>query len=334
VRVAHGATYRSAAIDLRERSGRGLNFETGVTAQGRSNPIPARHAQLVSDMVDTFTPMLWGHLGTLVWPDTVVFDSFQAKFETRATKDMPRTSQTAFHVLAATGANGKALHAQAFAVDNADNWDLFLSSIPGTPSCVVADGAQSIAAAVRRRAQRGTSAKPELWRCECHLGQNLFTALPEPLRVFIEDHPEHELSRAQRSALQSTVNWSKFNELLGMYAAQDMPLWERFKKLNGALISQQVAKRATHKGPFSNGSVEHLLGHISAAVTHRSPTFTNKHRLDQLLLLLVLAYNGKADERTRTELLREKVTAQHGRPQLQRQQVEAENAPTLHRFRI
>jgi hypothetical protein len=330
VRVAGGETYRSAAELIRNQALRPLGTTPTVSPNRKVRAAANRHASIVSDWVDTFAPALWDRFGTRTWPDSVVVDAKSFRYRTPSG---PPNGYQAFTVLAATTTlNGRSrpVFACSAPVESAEAWNGFFSTIPGPIGTVVSDGSTKISDGVTRWARRYQRPEPDRWRCEFHLAQNIRRALGAATVAALEADPS--AAPVLRQALTGPRQWAAFVELVDDRVGNTRS-FDNWVRRNDMLVEAQVKARSTYDGPKSNGSVEQFLDHLGSSLSDRCATFTNKTRLDRLLLLMTMAAAGNADADLWTEVIRDHVTALAGRPANQRRHVEADSSPSLHRFR-
>lgn len=339
-RVAAGATYRSVAGSIRKEAGRPLSTNRpNKTPRGRVTVAPNNHAQLVSDWVDVFAPVLWAAYAPKEWPAWVVVDDKEFQFRPiKRVSGVRPSSRRAFVVLAAMGhVNGAA---KVVAVESSRTrtraaWRTFLSHTPGIPERVVGDGGEPLEAA---GALWGSSpAPPLLVRCQYHLGTNLRDKLPRDIKEG-PTYPDPEtgeipdpLKGLVTRALYSAKDW----QALVAEVQRRQPAERRLSgllrqvELMDSWVPQHLAAIHGTRGPTSNGSAETFVNHLAGILGDRAHGFTNKKRTDAVLMLLAMQHNGWVDQVKWAKVIREHVVARKGRPLKQRRHVDPLGKPSL-----
>jgi hypothetical protein len=328
VRVASGASYRSTAEAVRRRAGRPLAVPE--RRRGKKFADPNRHAQLVSDWVQVFGPVIWAAYAPTSWPSRVVLDDDDFRYVTRATSR--RRGIRAFSVLgavgyAAAGARPQTVRLEAVPQANTASWARFCRALSGRPALVVSDGGRAVLGGLRKAwpPDDPHGGGPWLFRCEWHLMRGVTDALR-----YADVQLGERLTSAARLALTSRENWISFETALRAEAARTGGLHGalHWAELNRDLVLAQAAHRDP-RGPHSVGPLEEVFRHLENVLNDRVAKMTNKSRADTLLTLIAADLNGWADEAAWAEILREHLNSQGGRATHQRQAVDPAGAPTL-----
>jgi hypothetical protein len=316
-RVAHGASYREAASQARTSAGRELESTAPATVKGKQRRAPAnRHAQLVSDWVQTFAPALWDHYAPTSWPAVLLLDEDELRYVSGA----PRGTR-AFYVLGAVGydASNRPYVAGLEAVPRVSVpvWTKFLASKPGVPTWVVTD--RGHAGKAVHQSWAATATPPQLRYCEWHLARSLDNALPSGLAR------DDELRKALLPAMAGAKQWLQLNHMLrrGGYL-NAMNYYQRIDQL----VRQQIATRNPAM-PNSTGALEEFFHQLDQTIGDRAARMTNKPRADALLKLLGAARNGWVDEAEWAEVIRAELTRHRGYAPQQRQNTDPKLRPSL-----
>lgn len=329
VAVAGGATYRRAAESIRLAAGRPLGLQSRPKGTGKGKlPAANRHAQIVSDWVDVFAPAIQAEYQLDVCPDIVVADdtAFMHKRAGAAQQVL------AFNVLVATATVGRqpvVLAAQAHMKKDRAAWTALFASLPGAPATVVCDGAAPIISGARA-AFRGSQI--DHVRCQWHLWNNAVKAMPEKVLEALKADPAEPLRHLYDSVFTSSSGIWKLHQTVHDCAAVVGGSTARFDswfRSNHKLVERQVVAYQTYSGPRSTGSAENVLATFRGRLGYRSAQFTNKHRLDRLLALMVCHANGQTDPIVWADIIRRTVTERAGHPDEQRQTVDKQPTRTL-----
>lgn len=325
VMVARGQSYRRTAAAIRTAAGRAL--DDTPRRRSRSGQIlapPNEHAQLISDWVEVFAPVIWAAYAPTRWPEWLLIDDTQF----RVTKAGSARGESAFSVLGAVG-YGPGQRPQLVAIEavpvvDTAAWQAFLRSLKGTPSLVVGDGGLPLASADRTFGRRRPP--PELRRCQWHLARNLSRSLPQDVQRDRSDDIHRLIERAQHSveAWQQLVAEITARTAGGGYIGA-------LKMVTGldAVVRAQLAQPLS--GPRSVGPLEQFFAGLDATLGPRASTMTNKIRADALLKLLAADRNSWTDERRWAELVRSHLQRAHGRPREQREHTDPAGTPSLRR---
>jgi hypothetical protein len=82
--------------------------------------------------------------------------------------------------------------------------------------------------------------------------------------------------------------------------------------------------------PHGTGALEQHLTWLRRHITHRVGVFTNRERLNRMLLLMTLKLNGFANEREYAEHIRAWLLANGGHPRVRRREVtDPQGRPSL-----
>lgn len=308
IAVGAGASYQQAA-------------EVARTAADRPRPERSGGGVLVAEWLDALAPVILaddehGHRETN-WPETLVLDS--TTFLARNVRT--GTAELAFTVLGAYGyphhGRGRVWALRAYHQGTATEWADLLTSLDITtpPALVVSDGAAAISNAVRQvwpgDATSGLPPVPFVKRCEHHLRENARSALKAD-RV---DHYGSVRMELLNEAFRSVAGWEAF----AASAAQPKLAAARAWVLaNDGLVRTQVAVRDQLPQHHSTAALDTELGRVRDRLDSRSFVLRNARRTNLTLGLMRLDLNGQANLRTYTQLLRNHLEAQHGRPRQQR----------------
>jgi hypothetical protein len=301
VRVAEGATYRSAAQAVRRLAGRP---EAGQNRRGSFS-----EGQLAANWVDCFADLVTSRDRAPRWPAIVVLDS--TAFEVASGANAGRR----FQVLGAVGHERRGAPQRIVLLEPAPqkslaDWKAFLRRLEGTPEVVVSDMDSAIARAVSELFPNAE----HRWS-EFHLRRSAHNALPE----WVLADAAHPVMKALEFAFTAAPNYRAFERAVEQAAACDTDLRGALKWLDrhGPRIVAQAGTRRL-SGPNSTGGCEAALGQISRRLADRTARMTNRGRLRRLLALMAAELNGKADEQAWTERIQEVLLAAGGRAQAQR----------------
>lgn len=319
-RIATGASFRSTAALIRTEARRLRPVPEQV--RGRKFYDPNRHAQLVSDWVAVFAPVIWQAHAPTTWPGRLLLDEFgfRAGASPANLRGTPLFSVLGAVGYPAAGARPRVWRLEAVSTANSWAWQEFLGTLSGRPEVVVTDGGPALAKAV-----------PAVWpqvpvrRCEWHLMRALTSTLPEPVRT----DPGHPVTRAAAWALRSPVHWRELEEALEPLAATgQLPATRAWVARHREAVQAQITDRDP-LGPHTLGPVEELFRHLDNLLDDRAHLMTNKARTDRLLMLLAADRNGWTDERAWAELLRDHLHQRAGLADRQRQVTDPAHSPSL-----
>jgi len=305
-------------------AGRALDEAPRRSRFGQVLAAPNTHAQLVSDWVEVFAPVIWAGYAPSKWPAWVLIDDTQFRV-TAAGK--PR-GENAFAVLGAVGygpgQRPRLVAIEAVPVVDSPTWVEFLRSLKGTPSLVVGDGGLPLTAAERAFGRRRPP--PELRRCQWHLARNLTRALPAAVQADRSDGIHQLIATAQASV----TGWERLVAQITARTAGGGYIAALKTVLSvDAVVRSQLAGQLS--GPRSVGPLEQFFATLDATLGPRASTMTNKVRADALLKLLAADRNGWTDEHRWADLVRTHLQRQHGQPRHQREHTDPANAPSLRR---
>jgi hypothetical protein len=314
VAVANGSTYSHAALTARQSVFQ-VSKHFGVAHRavekraqpGQSGNENSRHGTLVASWVETFTDVVLG-ADPVPMPLVLLLDStsFWRRQGGRRTH--------AFSVLTAYGydtwpGSGWLLRAAAYRRANAQNWEAFLSEMPGMPQVVVSDRAKEIRNAVDARwPTPGVGNRPEKVFCRWHLARNLREALMQDIRL--ADARQHPLYERAERAFDDITEWKTYvkvttaSERRFDLAKQQLPASLTWLTENDLLVRAQMARRPDRIGPESVGPLEADVRFLRERLRGRAQSLRNQPRTNQLLRLMVAARQGAADERVWAERIR------------------------------
>ncbi len=169
IRVGEGSTYRGAAHAARQHARRGHQVSKRETRY-------SEHAQLVSDWIECFAPVVYEPYRDFAWPKTgsVLFD--EVPFRTNT--GVPGGKRT-FSILAAMGWDKERevirvykLRAYPERQRMGPAWESFMRSLTGAPQRVVCDRGKELVKAVGR-----VYPEAEIHYCEYHLKNRCYVQL-------------------------------------------------------------------------------------------------------------------------------------------------------------
>jgi hypothetical protein len=111
------------------------------------------------------------------------------------------------------------------------------------------------------------------------------------------------------SALFDSGNWNFFAAQVrhtDAAGAPKLPAMMRWLDLYENDVAASVRVRASD-GPKSTGAVEAILRKVGSSFDGRSQSFGNRARMNKLLGLMTLYFNGQADDRIWADRLRERL---------------------------
>lgn len=324
VMVARGQSYRRTAAAIRIAAGRPRDEQARRSRSGKVLAPRNEHAQLISDWVEVFAPVVWAAYAPTRWPPWALIDDTSFRV-TRA--DKPR-GESAFAVLGAVGygpgERPQLVAIEAVPVVDTAAWLGFLRSLKGTPTLVVGDGGLPLASAEQAWGRRRPP--PELRRCQWHLARNLTRSLPGPVQSDRSDDIHPLIAQAQASV----VGWEKLvSEITTRTAGGGYIAALKTVTSLDPVVRAQLARPLS--GPRSAGPLEQFFTGLDATLGPRASTMTNKVRADALLKLLAADRNGWTDERKWADLVRTHLQRHQGRPRQQREHIDAAGSPSLRR---
>jgi hypothetical protein len=329
VAAARGTSYRLAGEKARARASRVRRAAPRVAA-----PVePWRQSgNLVMDWTETYAAALWDIHGPDAWPDVIAIDelvvsgrALSASARARqkwAPGGLPigrsasgRGGRRLYAIIGATGYAGRAAGQPWLfrAVPNATmpEWVEFFRALPGRPSVIVGDAAHAWqqAAAIVWPAP----ATPELVISEYHLREMLDKHLKR--HRIVRGSP---LSDLARDAFSDPAHWAALVAGLAPLAATDSKVRKWLRRWT-ARVSAQLARHAFRHTTRSTGGVEQHLRALYLRIQHRRHMFSNRERLDRLLMLMTLDMRGSADEREWARVIRSWLMVSGGVPPPARQ---------------
>ncbi len=276
--------------------GRGLTYkEAAARARTHANRFRqdrySSHGQLVADWVELFAPVVFAKLGPSAWPtvDSLVLDHlpFRIPAVNASGKAIP-AGIVAFDIMAAMGYENhraKIWLLGASPTVLTGDWLAFLNRLPGDVERVVTDGHGGTIGGACRRWPTAV-----MWRSEWHISKAI-------QRLLAQDKvPETDPAWNLRDIYDSAADWTVYVALADTAAA---PRLRRWVKWHDSDLATQIANRPNpvkDGTPLTTGGLEHLLEPIKVAVNPRKQAFTNRRRLDCLLMLMQLELNRQADE--------------------------------------
>jgi hypothetical protein len=322
IRVGEGATYREAAYAARQHARRGRKSSKHELRY-------SHHAQLISDWVETFAPVVYEPFHDFAWPATgsVMFDEVPFRTNTGV-----QGGAKTFSILAAMGWDEERARIRLYrleAVPERPNmvpaWEGFMRRLSGCPERVVCDRGKSLVKAVGN-----VFPESEVAYCEYHLKERCYVKLKE-LGLAQPETPAYD---AVERAFMSVKH---FEEMKAAWLAIKNPTVR--KKLASYLagvekvVKPQLEKRSSWPNPASpsgTGALEKQLDWLRSKITYRAAQFTNKERLNRALLLMMLNRNEMCDERAYAERIREWLLVNDGHPRIQRRSVtDPQGRPSL-----
>jgi hypothetical protein len=300
--VAKGMSYTEATRRAR------VNY-WGRNGTGRLKANSVENGQSVSDWLNQFGPTISARYAETQWPETIVLDSTEYKYTD------PRTGVQSqlFVVLAAWGyeagsSRGRLWRVEARPNDRTADWVDFLKALPGTPSSVVYDGERSIRTASRQHF--GNLVPTHI--CEYHLHKNVLKALAAdearghvgPPRALLND------------AFHGPKEWQAFRKATQLSGCPALIKWVTYWD---QIITSQTGLRRILPAHYSTGPLDRALDTIRTATESRKWTFRNRERMNQLLDLIRLRINRCDGQEAWTELIRQHLEANNGKPLRARQ---------------
>jgi hypothetical protein len=325
-RVGEGMSYRRAAKVVRERAGRPRLGEDG-------EPVLSRHAQLVCDWVEIFAPVVFErfrpqiearYAPVVVGEGTLILDA--VPFHIRRPDRRPGGDRvfSVFSALAATPKGASLVRWQPFHGEQgrcAWEWERFLGSLPGAPARVVCDLDDDILPAVER-----LWPQTDLYLCEWHLRERLRVVLYE------NGHSGGAAAGLLEQAFWSLQGWKSFVAEARKLRVKQLDQWIVRR---GTLVEWQLSRRP---GPWAQGRgqavatgpLEQKQKLLREWIGPRAFQFTNRARLDRLLMLIQLHIDGYANEPVYSAAIRDWLRSNGGRPRAARRAItDPRGAPSL-----
>lgn len=318
--VATGMSYRAAAQEVRDRAGH-------LTRRRAGHWEPSLDGRLVMDWVPHYAPILAYRYLPKQWPEVLVVDHLPFHVKARRPDGTPKQSgRVAFHVLAAMSyGDGTVADAEdqsgrrprLWVVGGEDalregNWRRFLARLSGQPRYVVCDRQPALVKALSQ-----LWPETRVYPCSFHLYQNVAEDLRKgnlresALREALNEGTFRKAASYARF-LSTLRRFARSPQAEGLTPAQHDAAKKllRWFKTHHWVISRSI--REPH-APYSTGGLEQPLRVIKNALFDRRALFKNLERLDALLVLLQLSYNGLANPKKWADLMRHAHDLRHGK---------------------
>lgn len=330
VKVGQGVSYRSAARSIREIAGR---------VPGGNPRDNIRHGQLAGDWTEVFAPVIFEHYrqeladqygevmadeGTLLIDEIPFFYKDNSRPGDRA--------QPHFMILAAAIATRHGVRLfklEAFFnrdYTKREAWTEFLGSLPGRPSRIVCDEAQTITAVIN-----------DLWPglepfyCEWHRLERLRAWLIKGMayqsnssRPAQAKAGKQKIIEISAEAVRDEAAWHRmFNDTSTIREG----LFRRFMTDHSGWYLDHIRRRPSAgeqrtTKPISIGALEEKLRVVrDIHISWRTHVLHNRERLNRLLMLVQLDVDEVANEREYTTIIRQWLEANGGRPAVARRAV-------------
>lgn len=315
MRVGQGASYREAATYARERAGRWPTSRGGRVRR-------TRHAQLVSDWIEVFAPVVYEPHRDFAWPKSgsILLDELPFRINNGIQRGRP-----AFTILAAMGYDEKAgekgdgamrlWRLEAIPSQPAQargDWERFMRSLEGEPRRIVCDQASQITKAVG-----AVFPNADIHYCEHHLRQSCHRHLKAE-GLDVAGTPAYDAIERAFSSLRA------FEDLkLAWLATGSRRLGRHVWRIE-PLVLRQLEQRSSwpsQANPVSTGALDKALDWLRTQLSWRAGLFTNRERMDRALLLLLMQQNGHANEATYAASIRDWLRTNRGRPNTPRRAV-------------
>lgn len=314
--VGEGSTYREAACAARQHAGRGRKSKGGT--------IYSDHAQLVSDWIESFAPVVFEPHRDFEWPSTgsVLFDEVPFRISTAVpgvSSGIQGGART-FSILAAMGWDKERevirlykLEAHPERANMVPAWTQFMRSLGGEPKRIVTDRGKPLV-----KATGVVFPNAEIHYCEYHLMERCYVQLRN-LGIATKGTPAYDtVERAFTSPkrfdeMEEAWLATKHKKKLGSYIRRIRPI-----------VSPQLEKRPEwpdKANPNGTGALEQELNWLRSKIDYRAGMFTNRERLNRMLMLMMLKRNRLADEREYAEKIREWLLTNGGHPRIKRREV-------------
>jgi hypothetical protein len=318
--VGDGGTYRGAAHAARQHARRGRQVSKREVRY-------SEHAQLVSDWIETFAPVVYEPYRDFSWPETgsVLFDEVPFRVSTGipgVRAGIPGGKRT-FSILAAMGWDKERevirlykLEAHAERANMGPAWATFMRSLSGEPKRIVCDRGKALV-----RTTGEVFPHSEIHYCEYHLKERAYVQLRN-LGIAVAGTPAYD------TVERAFTNPKRFNEMKAAWLAITNPTQR--KKLSSYLrhiepiVMPQLERRSSwpsKANPYGTGALEQHLSWLRMQIDYRVGQFTNRERLNRMLMLMTLRLNGLDDDREYSERIREWLLANGGHPRIARREV-------------
>jgi len=279
--LADGASYTDAAARVRRQA-------WGDDGAKKRAATTIASGQSVAEWLSRYGAVVTAPHAETQWPRTIVVDS------TRFMHNDSRGGGTnqLFCVLAAWGYPAgpdtpRLWRLRAYPLQDAPTWANFLAELPGRPDLVVVDRDYGAIGGVQKHWGTGKSAVP-IHLCEHHLYARGKAALKK------DGHKayKHPLQVALASALATPAGWDTFYQL-ALGAGGESAKWARHWNKR---MRVQTRRRSSMPAHYANGAVEAPIKEVKRVLASRSWTFRNAQRMNALLELVRVRYNGTASE--------------------------------------
>jgi len=313
VALGAGSTYRDAALVARERAQR-LRVDLS-TGELRST----RHGSLVMDWAEVFAPVVFEAFRPRAWPASGSLLLDDVPFKVRD----PETGRhrIAFRVFCAMGYEAgrpKLWRLEAFTSKSQADWETFLGALDGTPSRVVCDNDTGLTNALHARFPNA-----ELYLCEWHLRHAL-----ERLMAKLRADGGHQVAIDRllpdvEAAFTGPLLWAPFVERAHSANISRLSDW---LNTTGRVVEDQFKRRGKRSNrptstPLSTSPLDAFSNPIRAVIQSRAYGLKNRERTNRLLMLMQLHANRSDQVDTYTNLIRECLESNNGRPVVARRAV-------------
>lgn len=186
---------------------------------------------------------------------------------------------------------------------DAVSWGEFLRALPGQPEWIVSDRDGAIASAVEKLWGDGGTTH---YFCEQHIAKN---GAEKALADGIPRTTNREFWKLIERAQYGPDEWT---QLVGAAQVLPVPRLRRWLRETGPLMAEQWAKRRQFY-PRSAGACEAVVKAIGSTINGREPHFRNADRLNLLLGLARIEYEGRASAEIYSKAIREVLVENDGR---------------------
>ncbi|TFC03259.1 hypothetical protein [Cryobacterium sp. MDB2-33-2] len=272
VDIGRGQTYTDAALRVRARANIGKTGERKDVING----------QTVADWMADFVPAVAARHEQTRWPAVLVLDSSTFSW----TDPLTTKSLALFFILAAygydkDGKNGRLWKLEASPSSDTAAWAEFLSSLPGKPDSIVCDQDVAIIGAINVHWGRWAAANL-VHHCEHHLSERALAAFKSD--KLDSDDPVRTLFHG---AFTSREKWDAFEAEIT--SRPRLLLTNSWLARNVTWMRGQTQGRSRIPPVYSNSAVEQPLREIRAMIRPRAFVFRNRARLNNVLILMLLA---------------------------------------------
>lgn len=270
----------------------------------------SQFANLASDYVSVFGDLVVGPLAKIRWPaDTLMLDAVPFFVREKDESGQKRTI-IAFTVLAAFGydraGEGTMWAMRAAGTGTKEEWADFLASLPEEPRWIIADRDGAIAHAVGKR-----FAGVPFYQCEWHLTEGLKEIL-KPHGLADESLDFYWAAVRSVGSPEAFETFRRHVQHLP-FVPEDLATWIRDKepllRENWALLAAAGVPRLHTAGPL-----EKKLDVVRKRLAPRKRLLRNLRRLDLVLGLMTLGFQGYADARRFTKMINDHLVANGLRP--------------------